>query len=57
MLAEVSSVTNTPFTCLPSLLAQYVGLAGSPQLVITNQAKPTTVIGALVPFGQALWPL
>jgi len=25
--------------------------------VITNQAKPTTVIGALVPFGQALWPL
>jgi hypothetical protein len=31
-------------------------LAGSPQLVITNQAKPTTVIGLLVPLGQTLWP-
>jgi hypothetical protein len=31
-----------------------VGWDGSPQLLITNQAKPTTVIGALVPFAQAL---
>src|ERR1700745_2841788 len=56
MLAELSRFTNTPFTCLPSLLLQYVGFAGSPQLVITNQAKPTTVIGLLVPFGHTLWP-
>jgi hypothetical protein len=29
-----------------------VGWGGSPQLVITNHANPTTVIGLLVPFGH-----
>ena len=48
----MSSPTNSPLTCLPSLLAHWLVFGAVPQLRMTNQAKPTTFMLELLPFGQ-----